>query len=184
VGFEGRILNEADGYAVTLPAGWRRIDLTEGDVEAILEAAGVDDPQMAELLEGTLGSAVATGLKFMAFRTADLASDVPTNVNILSAPSMGLSLEFLEELNVSQIEQLDTVVGEVTSERITLPSGEALHLSYALSGGDTADEIVLEQYLFLAGNSQHILTVTGEDDPDVAAEAAAMAESFEILSAP
>ena len=45
----GRIEVPEQGFAITLPASWTRIDLQSGDLEQIMAAAGADNPEMAEL---------------------------------------------------------------------------------------------------------------------------------------
>ncbi len=164
---------------MTLPAGWRRIDLSAGDLETVLDT--IQDPQLRQLLRGPVGGMLAAGVKFIAFRTADLSTSFATNVNIVSAPSGGLSLDVLEQLNVAQLEQLDVLEGEVGSERVQLAAGEALHLSYRLSEAAAGNPYVVEQYVIPAGRTYHVVTVSGLTAEDIAADAEAMAESFEIL---
>lgn len=179
IGTTGRIVNPGDGYAITLPEGWTRFDLTAANIDAVLEAA-IEDPVAREAARAQLAQAAAAGWRFMAFRNADLASDFATNVNVISAPSMGLSLDVLEQLNIAQLEQLPALEGEIDSERIILPSGEALHLKYKLSN-DLAGTYAVNQHVIPAGNAYHVLTVTGLDAKDIRADANSMAQSFDLL---
>lgn len=166
----GRIEIADKGLAVTLPDGWTRIDLTSGDLEAILEAAGSLSPDMAALQSEQLRNLVKAGLVVFAFGP-DANSG---NVNIMSLPSGGLSLDLLEQVNKAQVSQLAD--GDVTVERVKLPAGEAIHFAYQLQGTPGLSPSI-EQYLLLVGDQQLVISVTS-GTPD---DAKAIAGSVEAL---
>ena len=155
---------------MTLPDGWNRVDLSSGDLEAIMAAADLNE-ELAAAYSQQISGLVAAGLVIFAFGP-DAASG--TNVNVLAIPSMGVSLDLLEQLNLSQVEQL--AEGDVVTERVELPAGEALHFRYTISAG-AAGSVTLDQYLVLVGDNQLFVTVTGGEP----GEAASMAESIEVL---
>lgn len=165
----GRVEVADKGFAVTLPDGWTRIDLTSGDLEAILEAAGGFNEELAALQSEQLKQLVKGGLVVFAF-----GPDAQTNLNIMSLPSGGLSLDLLEQVNKAQVTQLSD--GEVVADRIELPAGEAIHFRYAVQGqGDQRPSI--EQFLMLVGDQQLVVSVTSGSEDD----ARAIAESIETL---
>lgn len=165
----GRVEVADKGFAVTLPDGWTRIDLTSGDLEAILEAAGGFNEELAALQSEQLKQLVKGGLVVFAF-----GPDAQTNLNIMSLPSGGLSLDLLEQVNKAQVTQLAD--GEVIADRIELPAGEAIHFRYAVQGqGDQRPSI--EQFLMLVGDQQLVVSVTSGSEDD----ARAIAESIETL---
>lgn len=165
----GRIEVADKGFAVTLPDGWTRIDLTSGDLEAILEAAGGFNEELAALQSEQLKQLVKGGLVVFAF-----GPDAQTNLNIMSLPSGGLSLDLLEQVNKAQVTQLSD--GEVVADRIELPAGEAIHFRYAVQGqGDQRPSI--EQFLLLVGDQQLVVSVTSGTTED----ARTIAESIETL---
>jgi hypothetical protein len=169
----GRIVIPDHDFAVTLPNGWTRIDLAAQDIDALIEAAGAQNPQLAQSYTQQIRAMAAQGLVLFAFGP-DMTSG--TNLNVLSTPNMGLSLDFLEQANLAQVKALAN--GAVTSERVQLPAGEALHLRYALSTATGAPSPTIEQYMLINGDKQLVVSLTNTSE----AEASAIAQSIELLS--
>ena len=169
----GRIVVPDHKFAVTLPDGWTRIDLAAQDIDALIEAAGAQNPQLAQSYTQQIRAMAAQGLVLFAFGP-DMTSG--TNLNVLSTPNMGLSLDFLEQANLAQVKALAN--GAVTSERVQLPAGEALHLRYALSTATGSPSPTIEQYMLINGDKQVVVSLTNTSE----AEASAIAQSIELLS--
>lgn len=167
----GRIEVPDHGFAVTLPDGWNRIDLSAGDLAAIMEAAGGMNPELADMYSAQIQAMLSSGLALFAFGPGTSGA----NLNVLVLPGGGLSLDLLEQMNMAQIEALAD--GAVTSERLQLAAGEALHLRYRMQVAGAVEAPVLDQYLVLGGSNQYMFSVTNATD----AEATAIAESIEIL---
>jgi hypothetical protein len=168
----GRIEVPEHGFAITMPAGWRRIDVGSGDLEAIMAAAGAENPELAQQYSAQVQAMLGSGLVIFAFGP-DMTTG--TNLNVLSLPSMGLSLDLLEQANLAQLENL--AEGEVSTERVTLPAGEALHLQYTIASANLPTPPTIDQYLVLMGDRQLMVSVTNAS----AADAAAIAGSIEAL---
>lgn len=168
----GRIEVPEHGFALTLPDGWTRIDLQSGDLEAIMAAAGAENPELAKLYSAQIQAMLASGLVIFAFGP-DMTTG--TNLNVLSLPSMGMSLDLLEQANLAQLESL--AAGEVELERVTLPVGEALHLHYSIASANLPTPPTIDQYLVLMGDKQLMVSVTNAS----AADAAAIVGSLEAL---
>jgi hypothetical protein len=168
----GRIEVPEHGFAITLPAGWTRIDLQSGDLEQIMAAAGAGNPEMVELYSAQIQTMLATGLVIFAFGP-DITTG--TNLNVLSLPSMGMNLDVLEQVNLAQLKTL--AEGDVTTERVTLPAGEALHLRYNIKSANVPTPPSIDQYLVLLGDRQLMVSVTNAS----AADAASIAGSLERL---
>jgi hypothetical protein len=167
----GRIVIPDQGFAVTLPDGWTRIDLAAKDIDALIEAAGAQNPDLAGMYTQQIRAMAAQGLVLFAFGP-NMATG--TNINILSTPSMGLSLDFLEQADLAQLGALAD--GEISSERVLLPAGEAIHLRYALSAGSGAPSPTIEQYFLLNGDKQFVVSMTNASEADVAS----IARSIEL----
>jgi hypothetical protein len=167
----GRIAVPEHRFAVTLPEGWTRIDLRAQDIDAMLDAAGSMNPDLAELYSQQIRAMAAQGLVVFAFGPGAASG---TNLNILSTPSMGLTLDFLEQANVAQLEALTN--GEIGSERVQLPAGEAIHLSYSMSAGTGMPAPSIEQYFLLNGDKQLVVSITNASEAD----ADAIARSIEL----
>ena len=63
----GRIVIPDQGFAVTLPNGWTRIDLAAQDMDALIEAAGAQNPQLAQSYTQQIDAMAAQGLVLFAF---------------------------------------------------------------------------------------------------------------------
>jgi hypothetical protein len=168
----GRIEVVDKGFALTLPDGWTRVDLAQGDLDAMIEAAGNVDPALAAQYSAQIKAMLGAGLAVFAFGP-DPASG--TNLNVIALPGAGLSLDLLEQLNKSQIEAI--AGNDVQVERVTLPAGEAVHYRYEITSTGLPAGTSIDQYLLLAGENQLVVTATNATE----AEAQAIANSVEIL---
>jgi hypothetical protein len=168
----GRIEVPDHGFALTLPDGWTRINLAEGDLAAIMEAAGDVNPEFAEKYAAQIQAMMATGLAVFALGPDP---DSGTNLNVVALPGAGLSLDLLEQINTAQIEAL--AGDEVDVERVTLPAGEAIHYRYELTTTGLPAGTSVDQYLMVAGTNQLVVTVSNASEAD----ASAIANSIEVL---
>lgn len=168
----GRIEFPDKGFAVTLPDGWTRIDLNAQDLDTLMKAAGESNPALAQAYSAQIKAMVATGLVLFAFGPNPASG---TNVNILVAPSMGLSMDLFEQANLAQIKSMTS--GTVSSERVQLPAGQALHLKYELAMASLSTAAPIEQYMILTDTQQYVVSVTNA----APGEAAAIASSIELL---
>lgn len=166
----GRIEVADKGFALTLPDGWTRVDVTPEALEAAMAASELE-PELAAQYSAQIKALLGTGLSIFAFGP-DPA--VGTQVTVLALPGMGLSLDLLDQINQSQLQQL--AEGDIVSERVTLPAGDAIHYRYTL-GTEGATGATLDQYFILAGANQLVVTATNA----TAQDAAAIANSVEVL---
>ena len=166
----GRIEVADKGFALTLPDGWTRVDVTPEALEAAMAASELD-PALAEQYSAQIKALLGTGLSIFAFGPDPTAG---TQVTVLALPSMGLSLDLLDQINTAQLEQL--AAGDIETERIKLPAGDAIHYHYAL-GSEAAAGATLDQYFIIAGPNQLVVTATNASPED----AAAIANSVETL---
>ena len=186
LGTTGRIVDDSNGYAITLPDGWVRIDLTQQDVEAVVQA-GLEamSPEAADLLVSQISAMTAAGMKFFAIDRDGATLEYVPNVNILSIPTGGLSLNLLEQTVVAQLEgTLQNVEGEIESERVALPAGESLRITYVLgmdAAGVPGVNAAVHQFLILGETTGYFVTVSGPNTEEFAAEALAIASTFELL---
>jgi hypothetical protein len=185
---EGRIDNTEQGYAITLPDGWMRLDLNEDMLALLAEELGDDEDVelLVDLLQGQLAGLEGMGNVLFAFDLETIATGFATNVSVFTAPSFGMSLTALETINVAQLRQLPGLAGEIHSEHLTLPAGDALYFNYgfeAPAGDEQGFVSDIHQYILIADNTQYLITVSGvAGDEQLAANAAALAESFEFLA--
>ena len=181
-GTTGRITNETDGYTITLPDGWLRLDMSAEDIDAMVSAASASSPETAAVLESQMGALILAGVKFWAIQTDSQDFAFPSNANIIEQPMAGATLDLLEQITVAQLEQSETTSGgTVAHERVDLPSGEALHLNYLLKTTDAtgaAVEATVEQFAIPHGSKMLILSIAGIDPAKTVADADRMARSL------
>lgn len=167
----GRIVVADKGFALTLPDGWTRVEVTPEALEAAMEASELD-PALAAQYEAQIKSLLGTGLSIFAFGPDPSKG---TQVTVLALPGMGLSLDLLDQINSSQLE--DLAEGDVVSERITLPAGDAIHYRYAIGVAGTGGATI-DQYFILVGSNQLVITATNASETD----AKALADSVEVVN--
>ena len=168
----GRIEVADKGFALTLPDGWTRINLNEGDMAAMLEAAGNLDPAFAEQYAAQLQAMAATGVSVFAMGPNPAAG---TTLNVIALPGAGMSLDLLEQINTAQVKAL--AGADVDAERVTLPAGEAVHYRYEMNMQGAPAGMSIDQYLLLTGSNQIVISVSNA----TAADAEAIANSVEVL---
>src|SRR4029077_15909484 len=173
------------GYAVTLPKNWFRVDLTKEDVEAFIKAgSGSLGPGMTDQLSAQMSALVSSGISLFAYRFADANSVIGTNLNVIVLPSMGLDLDTLESLNINQLQGIVGKDVKIDHTRETLPGGEGLRIAYAIpASARTNGQLVgLVQHLVVGPDKQLILTCTAPGGiTKIADECDAMAKTVEFL---
>jgi hypothetical protein len=168
----GRIEVSDKGFALTLPDGWTRINLNEGDMAAMLEAAGNLDPAFAEQYAAQLQAMAATGVSVFAMGPNPASG---TTLNVIALPGAGMSLDLLEQINTAQVKAL--AGADVAAERVTLPAGDAVHYRYEVNMQGAPSGMSIDQYLLLTGSNQLVISVSNAS----AADAEAIANSVEVL---
>jgi hypothetical protein len=183
----GRIVDAENGFAITLPEGWQRLSLTEEDLDLFFRT-GVEmmSPEAAGLLEGQVRSMLTSGIKFFAMDMEGLASGAANNLNVIATPSGGVSIDLLEQIVVGQLEAtFPDLEGDIESERVTLPAGDALHISYSVdtdAPDGTKLDLTIHQFLVEGDGTAYYVTVTGPSTDEFAAQALEIAESLELVN--
>ena len=182
----GRIVDTASGFALTLPDGWRRIDLAGDDVDRFMDA-GLDamSPEAADALRNQVRTMAASGIKLFAIDQNGITPEFVTNANVLVLPTGGVSLDLIEPTVVSQLEAtLTDINGDVETERVTLPAGEALKISYELGlspAGGSDVNVAIHQYLVVGDTNGVYLTVSGVPGEDLESTALEIAQTLELV---
>lgn len=169
----GRIEVADKGFALTLPAGWTRINLSEGDIAAMIEAAGSFKPEIAQQYAGQLQAMMAAGMQVFALGPNPTSG---TSLTVMALPGAGMSLDLLEQVNTAQIKALTDTGVDV--ERVTLPAGDAIHYHYDVPTAVSPSGSSVDTYLMLVGDNQLVVSVSGA----TAADAKAIVDSIETLN--
>jgi hypothetical protein len=183
IGRTGTVDIADEGFRITLPDGWRAIDLDEDSISAMADLfpAGSD---IGKLLQEQAGSFASAGVKLFAVdpRPDSIENGVAPNVNVIVQPRPeGLSVELLGSLAKAQLEALDAMSG-VTVTTETLPAGPAVRADYSVAqtlADGSAVEAIGRQYYLTSDTSLFIVTMTGGSE-DLTAAFDAMAQSIEI----
>lgn len=168
----GRIVDAANGYALTLPDGWVRLDLTDQDLAAFIGAASSMSPQLAQAMSGQIETMLSSGLVLFGLDPATGTA----NVNVLKLSAGGMSLDLLKQLNESQLKSAG-IGTDMVSEHVTLSSGDAVHFKYSITPQGSTTPVTIEQFLLISGTDQYIVSVTGADSTT----ANAIADSISFL---
>lgn len=182
----GKIVDKADGFAITLAAGWREIPLDgseTADVEAMLPA----DSQLGATLEATTSSAAAKGMALFAMDlSADtLAAKVFSGLEVQVAASQNVPLSLLEPLVIGLLDQAPGVTS-VSGKIVSLPAGQAIRIIYTLTTKtSTGQTVKLAGTDYVLQTSKHLYTVTflvsSAAASDGRADATAIMKTFDIL---
>jgi hypothetical protein len=147
---------------MTLPAGWVVIPVAGQDINALLGLLGQAQPQVAELIRQYLaisGASVST----VAADPRGALTGLPPSAIVLLQPTLGFSLDLAGGVVATAISQVPGV-GAVERQKVALPAGEAIRLSYEVAAtaapGQPPINARLIQYLFVRGNQGYLLTFT------------------------
>jgi hypothetical protein len=175
-GWERHVVADA-GFAISVPDGWAAVDLTQGELEQILEEMYAQFPGATEY-RAMIDEAMQSGLAFMAldFSPEGFENEFITNVNVLS----GEGAFPLSIFVAGNAETIESAFGVTTvQERVQLPVGEAVILHWELP-----DSHAVMQYYLVGRDRSFVVTFSrqlGEEYATLKLLFAAIMETFEVL---
>jgi hypothetical protein len=182
----GKITDKADGFAITLPTGWRQIPL-DGSETAEVEATLPADSELSGTLEATTSSAAAKGFAMFAMdlSTDTIAAKVFSALEVQVAASTNVPLSLMEPLVTGLLDQAPGVTS-VTGKIVTLPAGQAIRVTYTVTTKtSTGQTVKLAGTDYVLISSKHTYTVTFlVSDAEASAgrsEAGTIMKSFDLL---
>ena len=169
------------GFAISVPRGWEAVDLSSGDIDAMVELLR-EDPQTAALAD-QLPAMLEQGVAFFAVNLdADsMASGFATNLNVVVQEDVTMSLDLYVAGNVSFIEETFGV--DVAREDVELPAGPAVRGEFEASFGE-GTRVHQIQYYLVVDDRALIVTFSRAADDEFAElddEFADIIDSLEIL---
>lgn len=187
----GTIVDQADGFQVTLPKGWRSLDLSRstsaGEAASLAGLLGTSTVDAQTYLD-TVRAILPAGVRLFAFDTTsfDPTAKFATSLNLLRLPAGTATLDQLETANVATLESISVVVKPIDHIRVTLPAGPAIRFTYGFrvaNSGIRNGIVQTTQYLIPAGGAQYILTISSGGPPTQQEQAdfLAVARSFAVL---
>lgn len=149
--------SEAEGFSIELPSGWVVLDTSKETLEAKIAELQTLSPEAAKQLQ-KVAPRLHQALKLWGFDYSEEAtvSGYYPNVQIIKIQRPGrASLDDIAKLQIAGLKKqmLNTLTGDISHKRVTLPAGETAHLSFAVTypGPDGIPyDIANNQYLILS----------------------------------
>jgi hypothetical protein len=161
---------QGEGFAIGLPPGWAKFDLSQGDLDTVLATMSQSNPDLANALSGQVASLMAQGIKLYALdQNSAAGTGFATNLNIIKEPAPGGG-----DLDQLAKQAMDDVKTELNiSQNLTffknhadLNSGPAERVMYSLNMNMPNGQplsVAFTQYLAINSGSAYILTYTTTD---------------------
>ena len=176
----GRIEVPDKGFAITLPDGWQSFPVDPVALQKLADTMGTGSG-VGAAFQRAIDTGQIAALTFWAFDMRE-GTQGTRNVTLLSQPASNIPLSLVESAVKGQIAAIDGV-GEISSETVTLPAGEALRLTYSVTATNAAGKpIETTQVLYWIETDKHTFVVTGTG-PDAGNDAdfKAIAASLEAI---
>lgn len=158
----------ADGYALTLPAGWMSTDLAGEDGSALADALAQVDPTLGSLARGALDQSRAR-LSLLAVDLVSAAGGGWSPGVLVSAMRTKSDKAAARQMVESLLSSAPTTSG-VSHAVEGFPAGDA-HRYEAVVTGDTVD-LEVQVYVFRVGGTSFIVGTVAPEDRFAASEPA------------
>lgn len=168
------------GFSVAVPPDWQTVSVDDAFTEGQLEAMKEADPELAPYLDALEGS--DSFVKLLAL-DPDIERGFATNLNVIVEPvKIDITREQYFEATMSQLRQL--FGADFEEDRVDLPAGEALHLTYEQFEDPSGGTVATVQYILFEDGNGYVLTYSTLPDrvASSAAEFESSARSFRLLS--
>jgi len=152
-----------EGFAVSLPPNWRRVDMNPQTFEAAYKEAMKQNPQL-ESMYGNLRQQMTNGVKFFGFDPTTAATGFNTNINVLRLPlPPGGTLDSTVADTLRETQAMPTIAQPIAHERLKLPSGDRERLRYKMTmNGPNGQPVALAitQFILVNGKDGFAVTLT------------------------
>jgi len=187
LGSTGRIALTDEGFAITLPDGWSRIPVDQASLEAFTKALPADS-DLGKIMLSQAGQMAASGIKLWAMDVSPdaVVSGFTPNLNVITQPVTGLSLDVLSSMAKAQLDAVSAISG-TTMEPVKIPAGDAVKATYALHqvlASGAALDVAGIQYYVIGPGRLYILSFScpANDGGGCAADVDSMIQSMELTS--
>lgn len=181
-----RVEVAGEGFSIGLPAGWDEISAEDLGESGVMEGLASANPETAGVIDQAQAAIESGQIAFFAFDTepTDQTSTFAANVNVINAGDVEGSASDAAEEMATTIESQIPVNGEVTTDTITLPAGDAAVVRYEwtiVAADGTSNDAAVTQYAVLADGRGYILSFTSLADEATEYDPifTTMAESFQ-----
>ena len=175
-----------DGFAISLPPGWKDIQVDRATLEASVAALREKNPELGAILRSYLDDPeVLAANKLQAFDfsfvTQDQSPGFVTNVNVITeALDVDVSPSVYAQVTAAQIEQLPNIVKPMQRRSVALPSGPGEELHYRMTMTSPAGHpstLAATQYVVIRQKVAYVVTFTTTAD-----QAESYAPTFEEIA--
>lgn len=198
MGIVGRIVNADQGYAITLPESWLRLDIESG-LSQFVAAAAIADPSIAARCESSTPDELQACLEEetaevqasfaeltdagaqIAMDLATIGKPFPTFVLILPQPkTFGVTSDLLLATGPSSLRAVG-VRGRIQSGLLDVPAGTAVYFYYTMPAAALPNARARDFYVVAEDHIYEVLVVGHKSDDTMVDVADALIRSLEIL---
>jgi hypothetical protein len=162
---------EDEGFSIAVPSGWEEMSSEDLAESGVFEAMASENPAVADTLAQAQAAIESGQIAYFAFDTEpdDTSVAFAANVNVISGGEVDEddTAESAAEEMADGVESQITVNGEVETDTVTLPAGEAGLVAYEwtvpLPDG-TSTDIAVRQYAVLADGEAFVLSFSARAD--------------------
>ncbi|MGB8644249.1 MAG: hypothetical protein WCF84_03375 [Anaerolineae bacterium] len=159
---------QSAGFAIALPPGWQRIDLSAQSLDVALGGISLPNTNIQAMLSNqNLRKLFASGVRFYALDTSptSLSTLPPTSANVLKLNVGSFSLDTVVQLTLTQLKSMADPSVPLTHRSVTLANIQAERLEYAskvtMFNGETQLVHVI-QYVMMDGPNEYVVTLGGD----------------------
>lgn len=174
------VVSVGQPVSMTLLANWRKVELTDAGIRAVVGTLGASNPQLSTTLNQLLTS--GGYLRLSLYALGYDGERYLGNLNIAETPLPSADLAALGPLLEAQLRSLGAK--DVSTATVTLPAGSALRLNYtlAVASGTTTVPVTGRLFVFAQNGVSYNVTFTcgGPDPGPCLGQADQMIQTFRI----
>jgi hypothetical protein len=146
---------------MTMPAGWTATPIGANEIDLLINLLGTSNPDLANLVRNILD---LTGARpsMVGGDLRDLSVGVPPNVTVIIQPTGG-PVDLVGTIVEQLIKRIPGVVGNTVREKLTLPSGDAIRITYQVQPGGGA-LTSLRTFVIVRGTQTFLVTFSASAD--------------------
>ena len=146
-----------DGFSVSVPSTWQRLDLTAPDVNATVDQMLAQNPEVAAQV-GSAQNLIQAGVRFLA-----VAPGGATDANVVVRPAPVLAGGRIDSLLSGVTSSVAAAGGSVVAHPdLTVAGVAVLHITASLPVGGRA--VTTEQFYLVRAGPLYVLTVRAPAD--------------------
>lgn len=160
-----RITVAEGGFSLAVPDDWEPISADDIGDSGVMEEMLDANPEAATAIQQAQAAIAGGQIALFVFDAseASVGSGFAANLNVIPVGPVGSSAEDAAEEIAAAVEEQVPVTGEVTTEAVTLPAGDAALIGYewTVAGPDgTSTDVRVTQYAIIGERGGYILSMS------------------------